>query len=107
VLPARLVDLSRLDLLIIDELGYLSLDTKRSDLFFKVVSKLYERGSVILTTNRAFEDWARIFAGDTTIAGAILDRLLHHRHVTAINGPSYRNPDITGPLPLHDDRDEV
>jgi len=62
---------------------------------------------VSLTTNRAFRDWARIFTGDTTIAGAIPDRPLHHRHVTAINGPSYRNPDITGPLPLHDDRDEV
>jgi DNA replication protein DnaC len=95
-LPGKLVELSRLNLLILDELGYLSLDRHRANLFFQVVSRLYERGSIILTTNRRFESWAEIFAGDAVIAGAILDRLLHHRHLLAINGPSYRTPDLTG-----------
>lgn len=97
-LPMKLVDLSRLDLLILDELGYLSLDRRRANLFFQVVSRLYEKGSIIVTTNRRFETWAEIFAGDAVIAGAILDRLLHHRHILAINGPSYRTPDLTGGL---------
>lgn len=96
VLPGKLVELSRLNLLILDELGYLSLDRRRANLFFQVVSRLYERGSIILTTNRRFESWAETFAGDGVIAGAILDRLLHHRHLLAINGPSYRTPDLTG-----------
>lgn len=95
ILPTKLVELSRLDLLILDELGYLSLDRHRANLFFQVVSRLYEKGSVVLTTNRRFEAWAEIFAGDAVIAGAILDRLLHHRHILAINGPSYRTPDLT------------
>lgn len=95
MLPQRLVELSRLNLLIIDELGYLALDTLRANLFFQVVSRLYQKGSIILTTNRRFEAWADIFAGDAVIAGAILDRLLHHRHLIAINGPSYRTADIT------------
>lgn len=94
LLPKRLVELSRLDLLILDELGYLALDTLRANLFFQVVSRLYEKGSIVLTTNWRFETWAEIFAGDAVIAGAILDRLLHHRHLLAINGPSYRTADI-------------
>lgn len=94
-LASRLVELSRLNLLILDELGYLTLDRNRANLFFQVVSRLYEKGSLIVTTNRRFESWAQIFAGDTVIAGAILDRLLHHRQLIAINGPSYRTPDLT------------
>lgn len=99
VLPGKLVEISRLNLLILDELGYLSLDALRANLFFQVVSRLYERSSIILTTNRRFEAWAEVFAGDGVIAAAILDRLLHHRHLVAINGPSYRTPDLTGPAP--------
>jgi DNA replication protein DnaC len=98
VLPGRLVELARLNLLILDELGYLQLDGARTNLFFQVVSRLYEKGSLIVTTNRRFEGWAEIFAGDEVIAGAILDRLLHHRQLVAINGPSYRTPDLTGAL---------
>jgi len=98
VLPAKLVELSRLNLIILDELGYLSMDAPRTHLFFQVIGRLYERGSVILTTNRRFESWAEVFAGDAVIAGAILDRLLHHRHLIAINGPSYRTPDLTAAL---------
>ncbi|NLI00839.1 MAG: ATP-binding protein, partial [Chthonomonadales bacterium] len=74
---------------------YTNLDTARANLFFQVVSRMYEKGSIILTTNRRFETWADLFAGDQVIAGAILDRLLHHRHLIAINGPSYRTPDLT------------
>jgi DNA replication protein DnaC len=100
LLPGKLLELSRLNLLILDELGYLSLDSRRADLFFQVISRLYERSAIILTSNRRFEAWAQTFAGDAVIAGAILDRLLHHRHVIAINGPSYRTPDLTaGGLP--------
>lgn len=97
VLPGKLLDLSRLNLLILDELGYLTLDVLRANLFFQVVSRLYERSSIIVTTNRRFEAWGEVFAGDGVIAGAILDRLLHHRHLIAINGPSYRTPDLTAP----------
>jgi DNA replication protein DnaC len=100
LLPRKLVELSRLDLLILDELGYLALDTLRAHLFFQVVSRLYEKGSIVLTTNRRFETWAQIFADDGVIAGAILDRLLHHRHLLAINGPSYRTADLmSAPAP--------
>jgi DNA replication protein DnaC len=94
LLARQLAELSRLDLLILDELGYLTLDTLRAHLFFQLVSRLYEKGSIVLTTNRRFETWAEIFAGDGVIAGAILDRLLHHRHLLAINGPSYRTADL-------------
>jgi len=94
LLPAKMLELSKLDLLIIDELGYLSLDVTRANLFFQLVSRLYEKGSIILTTNRRFETWAEIFAGDAVIAAAILDRLLHHRHIIAVNGKSYRTADL-------------
>lgn len=96
LLPGKLLDLGRLNLLVIDELGYLALDSRRASLFFRLVSRLYEKGSIVLTTNKRFDEWAPLFAGDSVIAGAILDRLLHHRHVLAINGPSYRTPDLTG-----------
>jgi len=95
LLPQKLVELSRLNVLILDELGYLALDTLRAHLFFQLVNRLYEKGSIVLTTNRRFESWAEIFAGDGVIAGAILDRLLHHRQLLAINGPSYRTADLT------------
>lgn len=96
LLPAKLVELGRLDLLILDELGYLELDRRRANLFFQVMSRVYEKGSIILTTNRRFETWGEIFAGDAVIAAAILDRLLHHRHLIVINGPSYRTVDLIG-----------
>lgn len=89
---ARLDNLSRLDILIIDELGYMPMDKGRANLFFQLISKRYERGSVMITTNRAFEEWAEVF-GDEVIAGALLDRVLHHCHIIPINGPSYRVKD--------------
>jgi DNA replication protein DnaC len=76
-------------LLIVDELGYLPLPAEAAGHLFQVVSRRYEHGSIILTTNRGIASWGEIF-DDTTVAAAILDRLLHHGTVLTINGPSYR-----------------
>jgi DNA replication protein DnaC len=76
-------------LLIIDELGYLPMPTEAASQLFQVVTRRYEHGSIILTTNRHIANWGEIFA-DTTPAIAILDRLLHHASVISINGDSYR-----------------
>jgi DNA replication protein DnaC len=76
-------------LLIIDEVGYLPFDKQGSDHFFNVISSRYEKGSVVLTTNRPFKDWGKIFH-DNTVASAIIDRLVHHSEVIKIEGPSYR-----------------
>jgi DNA replication protein DnaC len=77
--------------LVIDELGYLPLDKRGAELLFQVITKRYERGSIILTTNIAFKDWPRIFAGDATMTSALLDRLLHHVQAVVIEGESYRS----------------
>jgi DNA replication protein DnaC len=77
------------ELLIIDELGYLPIDKQGADLLFQVVSTRYERGSIVLTSNRAFKDWGLIF-NDNTIASAVIDRLGHHSEVVVIAGNSYR-----------------
>jgi DNA replication protein DnaC len=84
--------LGRQDLLILDELGYLPMDARRANLFFQLVSRCYEHGSIIVTSNKPFEEWGAIF-GDDVIAAAVLDRLLHHSHIIAISGPSYRTKD--------------
>jgi len=76
-------------ILIVDELGYLSMDSVEATLFFQLVSARYTRGSIILTSNKSFGDWGQIF-GDTVVATAILDRLLHHSVVVNIRGESYR-----------------
>ena len=60
------------------------------DLFFQVISNRYEMGSVIITANRPFREWDEIFNGDSTLAGAIIDRLIHHSEVIKIEGDSYR-----------------
>ena len=77
------------DLLIVDELGYLALDKKDAALLFQLVTHRYEKKSVIITTNVAFSDW-NSWLGDAVIASAILDRLLHHAEILAISGESYR-----------------
>ncbi len=79
-----------LHLLIVDELGYTPMDGHRANLLFQLVSHLYTRVSMIVTTNLAFDAWGGMFGGDEVIASAILDRLLHHSHVFLITGPSYR-----------------
>jgi DNA replication protein DnaC len=81
-------------LLLCDEVGYLPIDKLGADLLFQVVSQRYERGSIVLTTNRPFKKWAQIFNNDSTLTSALLDRLLHHAEVVVIEGPSFRGKDI-------------
>ena len=89
----KLLDqLRRLDLLVVDELGYLPMDGRRANLFFQLVAARYTRGSLLVTSNVAFDGWGKLF-GDDVIASAILDRLLHQSEIFAINGPSYRLKD--------------
>lgn len=76
-------------LLVIDELGYLPIDKKGADSIFQVISKRYERGSIIVTSNLGFKDWGKIF-NDNTVASAIVDRLVHHAEIIKIEGESYR-----------------
>lgn len=77
------------DLLILDELGFKRLEPYSADDFFEVISKRYEKGSCIITTNKSFEQWADIF-GDNILSSAILDRVVHNSITFKINGPSYR-----------------
>lgn len=95
-LPKLIEGFGRLDLLVIDELGYLPMDSHRANLFFQLVSHVYTRTAVIVTSNVPFESWGRVFGGDDMIASAILDRLLHFSHAFLIAGPSYR---MKGKLP--------
>jgi len=92
-LNRTLDSLSRVDLIIIDELGYLSLTKQTAKLFFQLISKRYELGSIIITTNKPFEEWGEIF-NDDIVASAILDRLLHHSYPFLINGKSFRMKNI-------------
>ena len=85
------------ELLILDELGYLPIDQHGADLLFQVISRRYERGSIVLTTNKPFKQWASIFSNDSTIASAVLDRLLHHAETVVIEGGSYRMKDQIEP----------
>jgi DNA replication protein DnaC len=75
-------------LLVIDEIGYVPIDRHAAHLFFQLISRRYERGAMILTSNRGFGQWGEIF-GDPIIATAILDRLLHHSVTINIKGESY------------------
>jgi DNA replication protein DnaC len=88
-LEDRLTFYSKPKLLIVDELGYLPLERESGNLFFQLVSRRYERGSILLTSNRSVGEWGDIF-GDNVLATAILDRLLHHSTVVTIRGESYR-----------------
>lgn len=81
-------------LLILDELGYLPIDKTGADLLFTIISQRYEQGSIIITTNRVFKDWSRIFNNDSTLTSALLDRLLHHTDASVIEGPSYRMREV-------------
>jgi DNA replication protein DnaC len=77
-------------LLIVDELGYLPIDKSGADLLFQVISLRYEQGSTLITSNRAFKEWPKIFNNDSTLTAALLDRLLHHAETVVIEGKSYR-----------------
>jgi len=80
-------------LLVVDEIGYLPFGRDEANLFFNVVAKRYERGSMVLTSNLPFTQWAGAFADDQTLTAAMLDRLLHHAHIVQIAGESFRLKD--------------
>ncbi|MFE2971815.1 IS21-like element helper ATPase IstB [Streptomyces sp. NPDC059340] len=88
-LTSKLRSYLRPSVLVVDEVGYQPLERAEANLVFQVISKRYEKGSIILTSNKTFSEWGQVF-GDEVLATAILDRLLHHCDVIAINGPSYR-----------------
>jgi len=87
----------RPDLLIIDELGFLPIDKQGSDLLFQIISHRYERGSILLTSNKSYKTWPEVFNNDSVITAAILDRLLHHCETICIEGQSYRMKDRIEP----------
>jgi len=98
-LRERLAALRNPSLLVVDEIGYLPITASGTNLFFQVVNARYEKGSMILTSNKSFKEWGEIF-GDSVAASAMLDRLLHHCHIVNIKGNSYRlrqYPGITLP----------
>lgn len=88
-LDRRLRYYAKVGLLVIDEIGFLAFDNRNADLLFQVVSRRYEKKSLVLTTNLAFRDWPSIFP-NATCATALIDRVVHHADVIAIEGDSYR-----------------
>jgi DNA replication protein DnaC len=108
-LRERIRYLCRTHLLIIDEIGYVTLGAAAGNLFFQLVNARYERGAMILTSNRGFAEWGQVF-GDPVIATALLDRLLHHAVVVHIEGSSYRmrqHADLLPPAPPPGPRPEA
>ena len=90
--PVHLIFTSRpaiLNLLIIDELGFVPLSRTGAELLFEIFSQRYERGSILVTTNLPFDEWTEVF-GSERLTGALLDRLTHHVHILEMNGESYR-----------------
>lgn len=88
-LEKTLKQIERLDVIILDELGYVPFTKTGSELLFDLISRAYERQSLIITTNLAFECWVEVF-GCERLTGALLDRLTHRIHIIEANGPSYR-----------------
>ena len=80
-------------LIILDEIGYLPIDKTGADLLFQIISKRYEQGAIVLTSNRVFKKWPEIFNNDSTLTSVLLDRLLHHAETVLIEGKSYRMKD--------------
>jgi DNA replication protein DnaC len=105
-LPQRMQALCRPQLLILDEMGYFSLDKRAAQFLFQLISRRYQKGSIILTSNKSYAEWGDIFA-DPILASALLDRLLHHAVTVNIRGNSYRlkdkfrTPSTTEPVPNH------
>ena len=96
-LKEELKKYTRPDLLVIDELGFLPIDKQGSDLLFQIISNRYERGSILLTSNKSYKTWPEVFNNDSVITAAILDRLLHHCETICIEGQSYRMKDRIEP----------
>lgn len=96
-LVQKLREYTRPDLLIIDELGYLPIDKHGADLLFQIISQRYERGAIVLTTNKTYKNWPSMFNNDSTLTSAILDRILHHAETIIIEGKSYRMKDRIDP----------
>ncbi len=92
-LERKLREYVRPQLLLLDELGYLPIDKRGADLMFQVVAARYETGSIVLSTNRVFNEWGHIFDVDNTLATAMIDRLMHHGEAIVIQGESYRTKD--------------
>ncbi|MEZ0606783.1 MULTISPECIES: IS21-like element helper ATPase IstB [Paraburkholderia] len=99
-LTQRVRFLARNSLLIVDEIGYLPIGSNGGNLFFQLVNACYERCAIILTSNRSFGEWGEVF-GDSVVAAALLDRLLHHAIVVQIEGSSYRLREHADLLPDH------
>src|SRR5690348_10977870 len=100
LLRERIRFFCRASLLIVDEIGYLPVVQGGGNLFFQLVNARYERGAMILTSNRGFAEWGEVF-GDPVVATALLDRLLHHAVVVQIEGSSYRLRQHTDLVPEH------
>lgn len=96
-LAKELKTYTRPGLLVVDELGYLPIDKHGADLLFQIISGRYERGSIVLTTNKVYKHWPSIFNNDSTLTSAILDRILHHADTVIIEGRSYRMKDRIEP----------
>ena len=97
-LEAELRRLERYQLLVVDEIGYLPLERQAANLLFALVSRRYERGSIIVTSNRGFEQWGEIL-GDAMVAAALIDRLIHHAELITLKGKSYRLRQRADPTP--------
>jgi DNA replication protein DnaC len=95
-LETRLKEYTRPSLLLLDELGYLPIDKRGADLMFQVVAARYECKSTVISTNRVFREWGKIFDVDNTLATAMIDRLMHHGDALVIDGESYRTRDKQG-----------
>lgn len=100
-LPQRMATLCRPQLLILDEMGYFALDKRAAQFLFQLISRRYQHGSLILTSNKAYNEWGDIFP-DRVLASAILDRLLHHAVTVNIRGNSYRLKDKLRTSPASD-----
>jgi DNA replication protein DnaC len=97
-LDEELRRLERVPLIVVDEVGYIPFDPQAANLMFMLVSRRYERASMIVTSNKPFSAWGEIF-GDDTVAAAMIDRLVHHADILALKGDSYRlrDHDLTRP----------
>lgn len=103
--PAKLRTYIQPSLLVIDEVGYLPVPKEGANFLFQVVAKRYETGSIILTSNKSFADWGEVL-GDSIIASAVLDRLLHHSTIFNIRGASYRLREKKKELAREEEKEE-